>query len=324
MALMRVCSLLPPLLLLSACRPATVVEPSGPVAVEGYTGPLVDALEPTRGSAPAPAPTPTPAPEPPPTWEWALALVPTLAEHTPVDPGPAALARFVGWFDDGTTPRVYLLHEDRCHAVEGSMSGEGFHGRWRVQETIEGDERQVSGMSLEISLHGITESGPGGVIYTRDEHGKWQETGGFGTGCFDVLVDRSMSAADDRSVTFAGYHYGLVARCSHFEGVQETCEGGGTRTCERCGGVSLEPKAPGMGWGRGSASGMRVGTTPVDCTEPCPPDEWTPRLPRISAALTGRTFVGVLGGQGPSVFRSAKGCARELRRRRAAAATPAE
>jgi hypothetical protein len=243
--------------------------------------------------------------------------VPELAEHEAVDPGPAALARFVGWFDDGKPPRVHLLHGDACHAVTGSMSGDGFHGTWREQVTTSGNERTRSYLSLEIARHGITETGPHGVTQARDERGKWQEVGGFGTGCFETLVDRSMTAADASSVTFAGFRYELTAHCARVEGRQQTCEGGGTRVCERCGGVWLQPHASRMGFGRPSVTSRVVDPTPVDCTQPCPADQWSPRLPRLAAVLKGRSFAGVVDGEGPVVFRSAKGCARELRRRQA-------
>jgi hypothetical protein len=322
MTLMRARSLLPSLLLASACHPPAVMAPGGPVMGPGYTGPLVGALEPSV-TAPAPAPAAEPEPEPPPTWEWALSVAPQLAEHSAVDPGQDALARFVGWFDDGTPPRVHLLHGDACHAITGSMSGDGFHGTWREEVTTTGNERTRSYLSLEIARHGITETGPHGVTYARDERGKWQESGGFGTGCFETLVEHSMTTADAASVTFAGYRYELTAHCEHYAEVEQTCEGGGTRACERCSGVRLQPHAERRGFGHVTVKSGMADRTPVDCTQPCPADEWTPRLPRLDAVLKGRSFVGVVEGAGPVVFRSAKGCARELRRRKAAVAAVA-
>lgn len=309
-----------------ACRPTAAGDPGGPVVSPGYTGPVVGALERPSATAPSADPTPSPmtpepalAQEPPPTWEWALSVLPELAEHSEVDPSEAALARFVGWFDDGGAPRVHVLLEGKCHAIDGSMSGDGFHGGWREEITLEGDERRVSGMSFDIGRGGITESGPGGVIQRRDEHGRWQEVGGFGTGCFSTLVDHPMSASDERAVTFGGYAYRLEPVCERTETVTQKCQDGSERRCERCAGVWLQPKAERMGWAKGRIGMGWVEPTPVDCTQPCPVDEWTPRLPRLAAALAGRTFHGTLAGEGPVVFRSAKGCARELRRRKAAA-----
>lgn len=321
MTLVRACLLVPALLSVLACHRTAAVDPvdpvGGPVVAPGYTGPVVGALERPRATTPAPEPTPAPPLEPPPTWEWALSVLPELAEHSEADPSEAALARFVGWFDDGGAPRVHVLLEGKCHAIDGSMSGDGFHGSWREEVTVEGDERRVSGMSFDIGRGGITESGPGGVIQKRDEKGRWQEVGGFGTGCFDTLVDHPMSAADDRSVTFGGYWYRLEPVCEVTEAVTQTCEGGGERRCERCTRVWLRPKTERMGWGRGVTGIGRVESAPIDCTQPCPADEWTPRLPRLTTALAGRRFHGTLDDQGPVVFRSAKGCARELRRRKA-------
>lgn len=319
---MRARLLLPALLSLAACRSPVAVEPGGPPVAPDYAGPVVGALE----RSPAPAPEPAPPPEPAPTWEWALSVLPELAEHHQADPSEAALARFVGWFHEGGSPRVHVLLEEACHTIDGSMSGDGFHGSWRTEVTTEGDERRVSSMSFDITRSGITESGPGGLVYTRDAKGRWQESGGFGTGCFATLVDHPMSAADDRSVTFAGYGYRLEPQCESRETITQVCLGGGERRCERCTGVWLQPKAEGMGWGRGAIGLGHGDPAPVDCTQPCPVDEWTPRLPRLAAALAGRTFHGVLEHEGPVVFRSAKGCARELRRRKteAAAARRAE
>lgn len=327
MAPMRARLLLLLLLATAACHPPVAVDAGGPPVAPDYTGPVVGALEPSPETAPAPPPEPALPPEPPPTWEWALSVLPELAEHHQADPSEAALARFVGWFDEGGSPRVHVLLEEACHAIDGSMSGDGFHGSWRTEVTTEGDERRVSSMSFEITRSGITESGPGGLVYTRDAKGRWQESGGFGTGCFATLVDHSMSAADERSVTFASYRYRLEPQCASSETIDQRCKGGGERRCERCTSVWLQPKVDGgMGVGRGRIGVGQVDPAPVDCTQPCPVDEWTPRLPRLATALAGRTFHGVLAHEGPVVFRSAKGCARELRRRKieAAAARRAE
>jgi len=326
MTLVRARLLLPVLLSVLACHRPAAVDPGGPVVAPGYTGPVVGALESTpeqRPATPPPSaePVPAPTPEPPPTWEWALSVLPELAEHSESDPGEAALARFVRWFDDGGPRRVHVLLDGACHAVDGSMSEDGFHGAWHQQVTIEGDERRVSAYDLAITRIGISESGPGGTIQQRDEKGRWQEVGGFGTGSGATLVDRSMSAADERSVTFAGHAYRLVPTCEATESVTQPCRGGGERRCSRCTRVWLRPEADGMGWGKGTIGIGHVMPTPVDCTQPCPADEWTPRLPRLAAVLAGRWFHGTLEGEGPVVFRSASGCARELRRRKSVKST---
>ena len=316
MTLVRAPLLLPVLLSALACHRPVAVDPGPPVVVPDYEGPVVGALERAPEPAPEPTPEPSPTPEPPPTWEWALSVLPELAEHSEVDPSEAALARFVGWFDQGGAPRVHVLLAGACQAVDGSMGGDGFHGDWRKTVTIEGDERRVFAYDLAITRGGITESGPGGTIYQRDEKGRWQEVGGFGTGCFDTLVEHPMSAADDRSVTFAGYVYRLEPSCGGTEVVTQTCTGGGERRCERCTGVGLRPVADRRSSSLETTRSGRVDPAPVDCTQPCPADEWTPRLPRLAAALQGHRFHGTLEGEGPVVFRSAKDCLRELRRRK--------
>jgi len=315
MPLMRTRLLSLALLAAAACRPAVAVAPViAPVARERAPEPL-----PAPESAPAPEPAPLPAPEPAPTWAWAVSVLPELAGHSEVEPGEAALARFVKWFPDGAAARVHVLFAEACHVIAGSMSADGFHGSWHRQVRQEGDERRVSAMSFDITLGGISESGPGGVIYRRDRKGRWQESGAYGTGYFDTLVDRPMTAADDQRVSFAGYSYRLEPVCRSREAITHTCIGGGTRSCERCTEVWLKPRAERMGWGDLRVKVGRVESVPVDCTQACPVDEWTPLLPRLATVLAGREFAGVLEGEGPVVFRSARGCIRELRRRKAAA-----
>jgi hypothetical protein len=289
----------------AACRPPTTSEPA-PVVPEARPMPLA--------RAPEPAPTPAPSAEPAPTWQWAVSVLPELAEHSEVDPGEAALARFVGWFGDGGSGRVYLLLDGVCHAVDGAMSEDGFHGSWQTKVTIRGNERRVSGMSLDITRGGITESGPGGLIYERDRRGRWQQVGGHGLGSFATIVDAPMSAADDRSLTFAGYWYGLTPLCESTDSVALTCIDGGRLRCERCTRVGLQQRIAGHGGGSGTITIGRVEPTPVDCTHACPADEWTTLLPRLATALAGRQFSGVLERAGPVIFRDARRCARERRR----------
>ncbi len=317
---MRTRLLSPALFVVVACRTPMAALPDRPVVAPDHAAPV----EVAHALAPEPAPEPAPPPEPPPTWAWAVSALPELAEHSEVDPSAAALARFVGWFDDGAPARVHVLLEGACHAIKGSISADGFHGRWQTRVTTRGDEREVSGMSFEIARGGITESGPGGSIFKKRKNnkGRWQEVGGFGMGSFHTLVDAPMTAADDQSVTFAGYTYRLEPVCVSTETLTQTCTAGGERSCGRCLRVWLKPQAEGMGWGSGTIGVGRVDPTPVDCTQPCPADQWTPLLPRLSAVLEGRQFSGVREGEGRVVFRSAKGCARELRRRNTKTASP--
>lgn len=303
------------LAMLSCPRPAAV-DPGGPVVAPGYTGPVVGALE--RSPAPEPAPTP----DPPPTWAWARSVLPELAEHSEVDPRDAVLARFGSWSGPGGSLRVHVLLDGACHAVEGSMARDGFHGRFREEVTVKAGERTVSAMDLAIGRDGITMSGPSGTIHVRDARGRWQEAGGFGGGRVETLVERSMSAADEQSVTLAGYRYWLEPVCDARTVVTQACIDGGERRCERCTGVGLRRGAPRMTWARKPVVTTAVREPgPVDCARPCPADEWTPRLPRLAEVLAGRRFHGVVEGEGPVVFRSAAGCAR-ARQRAVAAAAP--
>lgn len=308
------------LLVAAACRPET------PAAPPSSSPPVVAAEAPARAPEPAPATAPAaepaPAPEPPPTWEWAIAQLPALAGHSEVDLGVAAQARFLAWFAGDPKPRVYALLEGKCHAIDGAVDDDGFHGGWRRQVSVVGDERTVSMMSFDVSRHGISESGPGGEIFARDRRGRWQPVGGFGTGSGASLVDRPMSAADDRSVTFAGTRYSLEPACKTHEKVTQTCTDGRRRECQRCAGVTLQMHTFEARHYAGTVQVRWTEPTPVDCTQACPADEWTPRLPGLAAALKGRYFFAADAGAGPTIFRAAKDCARELRRQRARPAKP--
>lgn len=312
-ALMR---LLVPALLMVACRPPVVTPPS-PVPAPAPEV-VVPAVVPVPVVvAPAPEPEPGPQLEPAPSWAWAVSVLPELAGHSEVDPSVAALARFVGWFGEGKPARIYLLDDGVCRGITGTMSDDGFHGGWRTRVAIRGGEKQVSGMSLDITRGGISESGPGGVIYRRDGKGRWMEVGGFGIGDFATIVDQPMTAADERSLTFAGQGYRLEPVCGASERVTRTCIGEGAPHCDRCTRITLDRRSEHTGGSTRIRIG-RVDPTPVDCTQACPADEWTPLLPRLAAALAGRQFFGVLPAAGPVVFRSAGACARERRRRAAA------
>ena len=91
---------------------------------------------------------------------------------------------------------------------------------------------------------------------------------------------------------------------------RQVCTTGGWRDCQRCTQIQLQPQADTVGWGLVTVRSKRVEAAPVDCTQACPADEWTPLLPWLTTVLAGRTFAGVLKGEGPTVFRSARGCAR--------------
>lgn len=305
---------LPLVLLVTACRPAlapTTPDPvvraraAEPVAVAPAADPVAPAADPV-----APAAAIVSAP----TWAWAVSVLPELATHSEVDPGADALARFVGWFAGGAR-RVHVLLEGRCHAISGEADADGFHGGWHTRVTVTGDTREVATMDFSITRYGIGESGPGGKTYERDERGRWREVGAFATGSSAALVDHPMSAADDRQVTFAGYWYRLAAKCREYDAVQQTCSDGTPRVCRRCTALVLERRADHMAWSTPTVTIGRVDPAPADCSQPCPADEQSALLPRLAEVLKGRDFVGTLPDVGPTVFRSAKGCDRERRRR---------
>lgn len=300
-------------LLVAACRPA-LAEPTAPTSRPSGPDLTTLAARLAEPAAVAPAPAPTVAPEPPPTWAWAVSVLPELAAHSEVDPAVDALARFVGWFASGAK-RVHVLLEGRCHAIAGEADADGFHGGWRTQVTVTGATREVATMDFDITRYGISESGPGGKIYERDERGRWREVGAFGTGSGAALVDHSMSAADERQVTFAGYWYRLEPVCREFAAIQQTCADGSPRVCRRCTGLALQRRAEHMAWSTPTVTIGRVDPVPADCSQPCPADEQTALLPRLAEVLKGRHFAGVLADGGPTVFRSAKDCDRERRRR---------
>lgn len=300
----------------AACRPAPI-EPSAPVAViadrPGEPRPAAPAVASSGSEVAAPAPATTPASDPPPTWDWAVSVLPELATHSEVDPAPGALARFLAWFPGGAG-RVHVLLEGRCHAISGEFDADGFHGGWQRRVTVTGDAREVTVMDFSVTRHGVSESGPGGKVYDRDERGRWREAGAFATGRFRTLVDRPMSAADERQVTFAGYWYRLEPVCRAYEAIEQTCADGSARRCRRCTALAVEPRADNHSWRTPTVTVGRVGRVAADCSRPCPVDERAALLPRLAEVLKDRSFAGTDADAGPAVFRTAKGCDRERRR----------
>ena len=253
----------------------------------------------------------------PPTWEWALSVLPALAGHTEQSTSSAAFERFTAWFGDGEPRTFYFRDGDACWTGRGNPDV-GF--KYRETVTRDGSTRTRQAYDLQITTGGITESGPGGTTEVRKANG-WEEIGGFGTGCFNVLVHESMSRVEHGVAYFDAYDYTLTAECrGAIEDVQH-CEGGGTRTCSRCSGVWLQPHASNRGWGSAASigRGVRAGPPPLhDCTEPCPADEWTPKLDRLNEVLKGRRFYGASDSDEGVLFESKKTCERAAKRWREA------
>ncbi|MCA9650133.1 MAG: hypothetical protein KC501_09505 [Myxococcales bacterium] len=329
------------LLLAVACQPAapsippgsgetTTPSPSEPSAASEVTTTATETAAPstattTATETAAPSTATTTATEtttdrdatasgPSPTWEWAVSVVPALGEHSQLSPSPEAYARFSRWFAQG--PRTFYIRvHDRCHRVRGSVD-EGFSFRETV--TTAGNTRTRTAYGLMIAPSGITETGPGGTTYQRDEQGRWQEVGGFGMGCAQTIVHESISREEDGVAYFDAYHYTLTAECSHRIHEEQRCQDGSTRTCTRCAGVHLQPHASNRGWGRAAYGvGQPVPPPLHDCTQPCPVDEWTPRLEPLAQVLEGRVFHGE-GTTGEGVlFRRSKDCQHAATRERA-------
>lgn len=293
-------------------EPALVSEDAGADPSEAE----LDSVEPVPIE---PAPTeaePEPEPEPAfePTWEWALTVAPELAEHSDRSPSPAAYERFTRWFAKGRRT-IHLRLGDQCFEVKGSVD-QGFSYRETV--TTNGNTRTRTGYNLQITEGGITESGPGGTTYERDEKGRWQEVGGFGTGCFDVLVHDSLSKVERGVAYFDAYGYTLTAECRGTMAEAQRCEDGSTRTCERCSGIVLRRHAPNRGWGSaGQISVGAIDSPPVDCTQPCPADEHTPKLEPLGQVLKGRRFFGRGSDDEGVLFLRGKDCRRAASRVRA-------
>lgn len=297
------------IVLLSACAPPTATS----------TPPVAETPVVTQAPAPEPPPaTPEPDPESPPeveppTWAWAISVLPALAEHAEQSPSSDAIERFNAWFSPGESLAFYFRDGDACWTVRGNPDL-GFSYRETV--TRDGNTRTRQAYDLQITAGGISESGPGGTTEVRKGNG-WEQIGGFGTGCFQILVHDSMSRVENGVAYFDAYDYTLTAECrGTIEDVQH-CEGGGTRTCSRCSGVRLQPHAPNRGWGSAAAFGRsaRVDPPPLhDCTQPCPVDEWTPRLEGLNEVLKGRRFYGASASDEGVLYMSKKACQRAAKR----------
>lgn len=296
------------IVLLSAC--ATPTASSTPPVAE--TSAVADAHPEPGPVSPELVDEPEPEPEPP-TWAWAISVLPALAEHSEQSPSSDALAQFEAWFSEGESLTFYFRDGDACWTVRGSPD-RGFSYRETV--TRDGNTRTRQAYDLQITAGGISESGPGGTTEVRKGNG-WEEVSGFGTGCFQILVHESISRVEDGVAYFDAYGYTLTAECrGTIEDVQH-CEGGGTRTCSRCSGVWLQPHASNRGWGRAGAigRGARAGPPPLhDCAQPCPADEWTPKLDDLNEVLKGHRFFGASESDEGVLYTSKKACQRAAKR----------
>jgi hypothetical protein len=298
---------------LVACAPRPVAEPAPPE-------PRHEAALP----APAPAALPSPVqPEPPPSpvdeiagldpdaqWAWAVERMPALAEHVAIDRAEL-LAQLPEWFPEG---RVFVRvgESAKCFPIEGAWTGDAFVGRARERVTTKGRTKERVWYTVEVSPSGIIETGPSGETSTKNAQGKWEVTGGFGTGCMDVLVQRSVSEITPDAVRFAAYDYTLTIECAGTSKTTDVCEGGGTRDCERCSSLWAQPHASGMGFGRGSIAMHATKSTPIDCSTPCPPDSLTPLLEPLNAIVKDRSFTGTTTMEG-AVYKSRRACERDPR-----------
>jgi hypothetical protein len=239
-------------------------------------------------------------------WAWAVSAMPDLAGHSEIDPAPEHWAEFRRRASG--RPLLWVRSRGtRCFVARGVWEDEEFHGRAHVATTITGDTKLVRYESIRIDAYGITLTGPHGEDFTRDRRGRWQETGGYGVGSMRTVAERSISAVRSGAAYYGGYVYTLTIECRGRISYEERCTDGTTRRCERCGGLWAHPHADGMGWGTGGVSGWGTGARLRDCSEPCPPDPDTPRIPALNLAVKGRRFFDA-SDPVASVYTSRKAC----------------
>jgi len=301
-------------IVLAACSPraSTEVAAPEPIAIVASPSP----------SEPAPEPEPAPAPAAPSgmdeiadldadaRWAWAVERMPELAEHAAGDRIELE-ARFAEWFPD--EGRVFVRTADgKCTPVVGGWDGDVFVGKARERTRIEGKTKESSWVNVEIAPSGVVENGPHGITYTRNAKGKWEESGGWGIGCMDIIVDRSISAVHDDAIVYAGYAYTLTIECNGTRTDEQRCTDGTTRTCTTCATLVALQHADRMGFGHGRTRMTVRAHDPIDGTEPCPSDTVGPLVEPLSAIVKGRRFYGTTDLQG-AVYRTRRACERDVR-----------
>ena len=305
--------------MLLGCGPRSPAAPEEPAPAPAPAPAVASDAPPTPGDWPAAA-----APEPPAVpsatdeiagldpdgqWAWAVARFPALAEHAALD-RTELVAQLSEWFPDG---RVWVrTASEACFPVKGTWTEDAFVGSARETVKVSGRTKTRTAYTVEIAPSGVVEMGPGGETFTRNKKGEWALTGGFGTGCFDVLVRASVSEVTPDAVYFAAYDYTLTIECAGTSTTTDVCEGGGTRTCESCSSFWAQPHASGRGFGRGTIGIRASKSTPIDCSVPCPADTVTPLLEPLNAIVKGRRFTGTTTLEG-AVYKSRRTCERDPR-----------
>jgi hypothetical protein len=269
------------------------------------------------GSGPAPVVADAPAPadasarllaevramQPADRWAWALAAMPALAEHREIGTSDLPFVQFRAAQRERTTLWVRPRGE-RCFAVRGEWDEYGFAGRGRETTTIRGNHKTVRFESITIGEHGISVSGPHGDEYTRDARGRWQPDGAFGVGRGAAIAEGTVGSVERGAADYDGY---------------ERCADGSTRRCSRCTELTALRQAPNRWSGAGGMAGVVGPGEPVDCSQPCPPNDLGDRVAALGLAVEGRRF---LGTEDPvaAVYADASTCRGDRRMR----AAPAE
>lgn len=239
---------------------------------------------------------------------WAVSVSPVAAALRTDDPRPEAFATFAAWFGSGQRLSVFLRDADgsECQEIEGEIDEGKFLGRSDVVTRTKGRRRTEEWTQIGISAEGIEALGAAGRELER-RGGKWREVGAWATGDWFPMSRYGTTRADARVVEFRTYAYYVTVECAGIDSGEDVCIGGGVRTCTRCVGLRLVPHADGMAWGQGTPAARGRGARPIDCTQPCPRDEWTSLIEPVGRALAGHTFYDDVDS-GVNVYATAKAC----------------
>jgi hypothetical protein len=248
-------------------------------------------------------------------WAWATKHAPLLAELRPAvglagipwlaavgDP-PGPRERKLRVFVDA---RQLIWTAARCVAIdlephEGNLVAD-------IPERLGTKPGTKNAWFYTLQLSGgVAVLGPGRITSTRDGEGA-EAIGG-------LQVFGHSLVPDERALRYTGARFAAELACGGPTVERTRCE---PKICTSCTELALRKRSLESGVGFGGDTRVRVTIDGGSC-DPCPVDVFTPSLPRLQAALVGRSFVDDLGDDsGPIFYRKQKDCVAALKKKRRA------
>ena len=189
-----------------------------------------------------------------------------------------------GWIARGNGT-IYFRGRDECVALEVDVSSGTMVASVPLCRTAEDARFSAStGITLDSSMSG------GSLSYVYEfEDGCG--AGGLWSG--GMLGGGVLFAATDDVLAYGGTCLTFDAHCQASVSLQQTCLGGGTRTCSFCDAIDIDSYEcnPNVGIGFGTVVRTVVATQPADCSKPCPGGYREGDIERIDDALDATDWI---------------------------------